>query len=403
MSFQWICFQPCSTTVKRRVSATSTSSRSPGPEKIKKYCKIIRKFFFEDLKCAYINLSYTGINESIKEVLKLSASKSRYLKAEFVTDRCVMYIVELEDIDLPERKIGRIILGRYAYKDKKKEAVFNKRAIHEIAITKRILENSITEIQNKELAVKDALTGLYTRKFLEEKLSEEFLSLDLFHKLDHDASSLLQAIIDANGKPKKIIRSKFFHDINRRDEGYFDGLVAQLQQKGMVTVEGTKHLGEAQESFRFAGSKLDYNLFIAFFDLDHFKDVNDNWGGHAAGDKVLADFSRILKKYIRTTDFPIRYGGEEFVILFPRALSQQKIVAILESVRAECQDHLIVSYRERQRNVTVSIGLTRISRYDKSIQQLLNRADAALYKAKARRNRLVIFEQGPDGYVTVSS
>jgi PleD family two-component response regulator len=62
-----------------------------------------------------------------------------------------------------------------------------------------------------------------------------------------------------------------------------------------------------------------------------------------------------------------------------------------------------VGYRERPPNVTVSIGLTRISRYDKSIQQLLNRADAALYKAKARRNRLVIFEQGPDGYVTVSS
>jgi len=375
----------------------------PGSEKINKYCKIIRKFFLEDLNCAYINISYSGINESIKKMLKLNSSKSHYLQAEFTTDRCVIYNVELEDIDMPERKIGRIIVGRYPYKDKKKENVYNKRIIYEIEITKRILENGITEIQNKDLAVKDALTGLYTRKFLEEKLTEEFNSLDLFIKLDQDQSCLMQTVIESDGKPKKIIKNKFYHDWNKKDEDLFNSVLGELQQKNMVSLEGDKYLGASEEFVYFVSSKVDYNLFIAFFDLDYFKDVNDNWGGHAAGDRVLGDFAKILKKYIRTTDIPIRYGGEEFVIVFPRALSQQKIISILESIRLDCQENLAVNYKDRERNVTVSIGLTRISKYDRNIYHLINRADAALYKAKNRRNRIIIFEQGPDGYISITT
>ncbi|HPI89599.1 MAG TPA: GGDEF domain-containing protein [Spirochaetota bacterium] len=375
----------------------------PGPEKIKKYSKIIRKFFLEDLKCCFICITYSGINESLKDVLKLKASKNHYLKAEFITDHCLLYSIELEDLDLPERKIGRIVIGRYAYKDRKKELSYNKRILHEIDITKRILENSITEIQNKDLAVKDALTGLYTRKFLEEKLTEEFNSLDLLSKLDKDAISLLQIIIEADGKPRRIIKNRFYHEMNRKDEDYFNGLLSQLQRNNLIAVGREMYLGESEDCYYFINSKVDYNLFIAFFDLDFFKDVNDNWGGHSVGDRVLKEFSRILKKYIRTTDIPIRFGGEEFVIVFPRALSLQKIITILENIRVDCQENLVVEYRERERNVTVSIGLTRISKYDRNIQHLINRADAALYKAKNRRNRIVIYEQGPDGYLNVSS
>ena len=374
----------------------------PGPEKISKYCRIIRKFFLEDLNCTHISIKYEGINESIKKMLMLNSSRTHYLQAEFTTDRCVVYNTELQDIDMPERIIGRIMIGRYPYKDKKKEAVYHRRIINEIAITKRILENSITEVQNKDLAVKDALTGLYTRKFLEEKLTEEFNSLDLFSKLDEEQLSLIQTIIEADGKPKKIIKNKFYHDWNTRDEHLFNQTLGELQKINMVSAEEDKYLGQSEEFIYFVSSKVDYNLFIAFFDLDYFKDVNDNWGGHAAGDRVLNDFAKILKKYIRTTDIPIRYGGEEFVIVFPRALSQQKITSILESIRLDCQENLAVEYKERERNVTVSIGLTRISKYDRNIQHLLNRADAALYKAKNRRNRIIIFEQGPDGYISIS-
>ena len=119
------------------------------------------------------------------------------------------------------------------------------------------------------------------------------------------------------------------------------------------------------------------------------------------GDRVLRAFSEILKKYIRTTDMPIRYGGEEFMVLFPRVTAPKRIVETVERIRLECEKNLIVRKEGRSRNVTVSVGLTKISKYDRNTEQIIKRADEALYRAKRRRNRIIFYEQGRDGYIRV--
>lgn len=363
------------------------------------YGKNIKKFFLEELRCTYLYISCSGINKSKKDILKIDSRKKLVDDTEYLIDRSRVYYADLQDLDLPERLLGRIILGRHPYRDEKKEDRFDAKIRDEIYLTKRLLENSISAIQNKELAVLDALTGLNTRKLMEERLTEEFRSVDFFSRLTKFEEGLLQMVINGDGQPKKILRNLFFNSFDTNDEDLFNRAAARLLNDGLISRSQQRYLGELEDYYYFENSKMKYNLFIAMFDLDHFKDINDNWGGHDVGDRVLKKFSAILKRNIRTTDMPVRYGGEEFIVLFPRVASSKRILETLERIRRECEETLIVKKDGNSRNVTVSVGVTQISKFDRNIGQIVKRADQALYRAKKRRNRIVFYEQGYDGYV----
>lgn len=263
------------------------------------------------------------------------------------------------------------------------------------------MENSISAIQNKELAVLDALTGLNTRKLMEERLTEEFKSVDFFTRLSKYEDGLLHIILSADGQARKIIRNLFFNHFDTNDENLFMSTVGSLLRDGLISKRQERFLGALEDFYYFESSKMKYNLFLAMFDLDHFKDINDNWGGHDVGDRVLKKFSEILKRNIRTTDMPVRYGGEEFIILFPRVASPSRILETLERIRLDCEEDLIVKKDGKSRNVTVSVGVTQISKYDRNIGQIVKRADEALYRAKRQRNRIVFYEQSKEGYIRV--
>jgi len=374
----------------------------PGNKKaLKSYGKIIRKFFLENLRCTYLYIRCSGINGEANDLLCITSKKNHPEISEYQNDSCRVYFENLVDVDMPERKLGSMVVGREPYHDRVKEFRINKKIEEEIFFTKRILENCLIKIQNKELAVQDALTGLNTRKLLEEKLSQEFNSLNIFTKLNRTGAGVLNTVMKADGKPFNVIRNQYYSDYKTKDEGEFSKSLAELVDRGLVSKNREKHLGEKVDFYYFENSKIEYNLFVAMFDLDHFKDINDNWGGHAVGDRVLKDFSAILKNNIRTTDIPIRYGGEEFIIIFPRAQSHFKIREILEGIRAQCENRLIVEYKGNIRNITVSIGLTQISKYDKNIQQIVKRVDDALYRAKKTRNRIISYGLDKKGYTNL--
>ncbi len=116
---------------------------------------------------------------------------------------------------------------------------------------------------------------------------------------------------------------------------------------------------------------------VAIFDIDNFKQVNDEHG-HLHGDRVLQEFANLMGNSIRETDILARYGGEEFVILMPET-DLAGASNICERIRAAIQ---------RELTVTVSGGVT-ASSGDDTQEMLLARADAALYQAKATgRNRI---------------
>lgn len=375
---------------------------APGIEKLKEYGKNIRHFFLEDLRCSYVFIHCNGITEDLKNLLHVSVSKKQKDSASFHFDRTQVYYFDLEDIDLPERKLGRIIIGRYPYKSKQKEKEFHDRIENEIIITKRLLEKCIIEIQNKELAIKDALTGLHSRKFLQERLTEEFNSMDIFSRLGQVEYNLLKMIMKSEGVAAPIVKNEFFIKNRHKDEVIFDKAISELKKSTAISVDSVKYHGEWHDCYYFENSKMSYDLFVAILDLDHFKDVNDNWGGHSVGDRVLRDFAELLKRSIRTTDIPVRYGGEEFIIIFPRSTNYQRIHDVLEKIRIACENKLLVYWNGKRRNVTVSIGVARINKFDVNGHHIINRADAALYKAKKKRNRIIFCEQNESGELVYS-
>ena len=132
-----------------------------------------------------------------------------------------------------------------------------------------------------------------------------------------------------------------------------------------------------------------YNHSMAFMmmDVDHFKDVNDNHGHHG-GDKVLKALACRSKEVLRTTDLFGRLGGEEFGCILPE-VSAEQAVAAAERLRGELAAMKVHTNRDIIQ-VTVSIGLTMLTAEDETLEDIMNRADSALYKAKeSGRNSIV--------------
>ncbi|WP_457560090.1 GGDEF domain-containing protein [Caminibacter sp.] len=132
---------------------------------------------------------------------------------------------------------------------------------------------------------------------------------------------------------------------------------------------------------KFARNKTPFSAFL--FDIDNFKQINDTYG-HPVGDKVLEEISEIIKNSIRKTDIAFRYGGEEFIILFPET-TQNKAVKIAERIKNAISKNI----RLENKPVTISGGVGEYTgKYSK--YHFLNEIDKALYLAKnSGKNRII--------------
>ncbi len=127
---------------------------------------------------------------------------------------------------------------------------------------------------------------------------------------------------------------------------------------------------------------------ILIFDIDFFKSVNDTHG-HAAGDTVLKEFAQRISQNVRGVDLACRMGGEEFVVVMPDTdLSYAMMVA--ERLRQRIGEIPFKVEDRLELNVTVSIGIGVVEAAGDTGEKVLERADAALYRAKRDgRNRVV--------------
>jgi two-component system cell cycle response regulator len=130
-------------------------------------------------------------------------------------------------------------------------------------------------------------------------------------------------------------------------------------------------------------------LSLLITDIDRFKAINDTWG-HDAGDEILREFAARLRQNVRGIDLACRFGGEEFVVVMPDtdpALAHK----VAERIRSHIADAPFVIGRDgRQVDVTISIGVAGLKQPSDTVDELLKRADLALYEAKTGgRNRVV--------------
>lgn len=139
-----------------------------------------------------------------------------------------------------------------------------------------------------------------------------------------------------------------------------------------------------EERARYARGGLAFG--VAILDIDHFKRVNDRFG-HAMGDEVLRTFAKIVAGSLRSTDRIARFGGEEFLLLLPNTTEARLALLAAERLRRAVDEHPWTDLAA-DLEVTCSIGLT-MSRAGETAAEMLERADASLYRAKSEGRNIV--------------
>ena len=137
--------------------------------------------------------------------------------------------------------------------------------------------------------------------------------------------------------------------------------------------------------------KFGFNFVFLMLDLDHFKSYNDRYG-HLVGDVLLSSVAKIIKDNVRQIDIVARYGGEEFSIILP-STSRDEAEYVSQRLRQEVEKSHIRAYDE-DLQITISIGGSLFPQDSEGVNDLINKADEALYRAKqAGRNRVYFFDE----------
>ena len=119
---------------------------------------------------------------------------------------------------------------------------------------------------------------------------------------------------------------------------------------------------------------------VLFIDLDRFKDVNDTHG-HVVGSGLLAEVGRVLQATIRDTDVPVRYGGDEYVVVLPDT-GPEAAMHVAERIRRRIGDHVFLAREARSLRITASVGVACFPDHATEKDALLDLADRAMYRGK---------------------
>ncbi len=158
---------------------------------------------------------------------------------------------------------------------------------------------------------------------------------------------------------------------------------AEARTDALTGLANRRAFDDALELARKRFAEQDEPVCVMMLDVDHFKKFNDTHG-HQAGDETLREVARLVKEAIGDEGLATRYGGEEFAVIFPESHAQQ-ILWIAEHARTTIADQQF-SFEGVDLRVTVSVGLAEL-RSDETIQDVVRRADEALYTSKeAGRN-----------------
>jgi diguanylate cyclase (GGDEF)-like protein len=159
--------------------------------------------------------------------------------------------------------------------------------------------------------------------------------------------------------------------------------------------EGERRAAKLQRKHDPLGTLLDHiGVFsVMMIDIDHFKTVNDTYG-HLAGDKVLKTAGKLFlnDNILRKSDISCRYGGEEFIVILPETSSLHALGPALRL--SETFSSIAFFDNQKTFNVTLSVGISEFHPGDKSSEDIIQRADKALYHAKKHgRGTVVVYEQ----------
>jgi len=232
--------------------------------------------------------------------------------------------------------------------------------------------------------------------------NEEFnLDIELGNKTHHSCSYTLTIEEKQLGNLKLMRRNRFTHEELQLLETLLCYLVYPLNNasllKRAINQAHIDPLTQAKNRAAFDSTvsreislalRNDNSLSAIFLDIDHFKSINDNFG-HACGDMVLSVTAKLIKQCARDSDLVFRYGGEEFVLLLSNTdLSGGQLLA--ERIRKKLEHHTL-SFDMEPVKITASLGISTLKSTD-SLESFIQRADSAMYQAKAQGRNQVMLE-----------
>jgi len=141
-----------------------------------------------------------------------------------------------------------------------------------------------------------------------------------------------------------------------------------------------RYLYEALDDALRSADERGGEVCLIFFDLDRFKGVVDTHG-HLLGSKVLREVGILLRKMVRSRDVPVRYGGDEFVILMP-GTGKEEAVEFARHIRQQIKSNLFLSEEGLDLRITASYGVASYPRDARNKSEFLRVADLAMYKIK---------------------
>jgi len=204
-----------------------------------------------------------------------------------------------------------------------------------------------------------------------KKKSEETIWIKLIIKRikDNEKYLFLAVISDISKEVKK------YDELSRL--AYYDKLTGIYNRRKLDELLLMEHK---------ITKRYDRTMSALFFDIDHFKKVNDTYG-HDIGDSVLSNLAMLISKEIRETDIFARWGGEEFIILLPETTNENAML-----LAQEIMDSLAMYTFEQVGHITISIGISSIKGKER-LSTFTKRLDDALYKAKKDgRNRYIVLQ-----------
>lgn len=169
---------------------------------------------------------------------------------------------------------------------------------------------------------------------------------------------------------------------------YFEKINQLIITDDLTGLYNSRHFSELIEYESERSHRYDSALALVFFDLDHFKTVNDTHG-HLVGSRILTEVGELVKRYTRKVNLAARYGGDEFVILLP-STDKKGAVIMAESLLNTIRNHAFKADDGTPIKLTASFGIASMPEDTRDRKELVYLADKAMYKVKETSRNAVL-------------
>ncbi len=374
----------------------------------------------EELKISYVRLYMPwnwiiGTGFYVKSVMK-EFDKDKLKIARIIKKNqliLILYIISFSALFLVLGIFLTIFVRnriKYYRKQLENKELFQKRLINSIPIPLFVkdIEGNYLDV-NKEFEKffgvdrdkifhREKSNGIDTELDILDRIIEADIYLFKKYKSEEYIKKSEIDFITSNGELKRVLIVKsFYKNLNGEVSGIIGVIIDFTKQKELeeklmemsirdelTRLYNRRYFNEVIKLEVERAKRYKHPLSIIYFDIDHFKKINDTYG-HNVGDIVLKELSELVSHKIRKVDFLFRIGGEEFVLLLINT-PLENACNVAEKIRVAVEEKEFPVVKR----ITISLGVTEFRKED-TIESFINRADKALYTAKnSGRNKVIV-------------